>query len=279
MLAFTTRAEKARRRARRLNADGWRYGGLPGLQWEAENARKADRAVMVSIRDDMERHEAFRDYYRACINCGNCTAVCPAFRFIDFAPRIVVQKVMHSRHEPELLYQMVDQYIWACFQCYACWDVCPAHNNPGGLIAIIKEAAVRHGLESTRKTLAPYSRILYKLTTTGTQITPDMHSSVALFRDWGPHKVELAKHLKEYRDAVPVASLAGVTDKSWNVDPRTMDELLIIEKESGVIEMLKSSGKDVGDVVEEAAAEAMARAELPPAAGVASRSDGRDGDE
>ena len=261
MHAFTTKAEKARRRASRLNEDGWLYGGLPGLQWEAENARKADRKVMLSVRDDMERHEAFHEYYHACINCGNCTAVCPAFRFADFAPRIVVQKVMHSRSEPELLYQMLDQYIWACFQCYSCWDVCPAQNNPGGLVAIIKEAAVRHGLDSTRKVLEPYSRILYKLTTTGTQITPDMHSSVALFRDWGPHKAELAKHLKEYRDAVPVESLAGVMDKSWNIDPGTVDELLTIEKEAGVIDMLKSSVPGVGDVVEEAAAEAMERME------------------
>lgn len=101
MPAFTTRAQKARHRARRLNQDGWLYGGLPGLQWEVENARKADRKVMQSIRDDMEHHEAFHDYYHACINCGNCTAVCPAFRFTDFGPRIVVQKVMHSRDEPE----------------------------------------------------------------------------------------------------------------------------------------------------------------------------------
>ena len=259
MRAFITRAQKVRDRLDRLNEDGWLYGGLPGLQWEVENARKADREVMRSIRDDMASHAAFHDYYRSCINCGNCTAVCPAFRFADFSPRIVAQKVMHSHDEPELLYQMVDQYIWACFQCYACWDVCPAQNNPGGLVAIIKEAAVRHGLESTKRTLEPYSRILYKLSVTGTQITPDMHSSIGPFRDWGPHKAELAKHLKEYRDAVPVETLAGVMDKSWNVDQKTIDELLTIEKESGVIDMLKSSAKDVGDVVEEAAAESMAR--------------------
>src|SRR5262249_1766061 len=138
MRAFVTRAQKAGSRLGRLNGDGWRYGGLPWRQWEAENARKADPKLMRSIRDDIESHPAFHDYYRACINCGNCTAVCPAFRFADFGPRIVVQKVMHARDEPELLYQMVDQYIWACFQCYACWDVCPAQNNPGGLVAIIK---------------------------------------------------------------------------------------------------------------------------------------------
>jgi len=252
---FATRAAKTRRRLGRLNEDGWLYGGLPGLQWEVENARKADRARVRAIHAEVKNHPAFHDYYHSCINCGNCTAVCPAFRFADFAPRIVVQKVMHAEAEPELLYQMVDQYIWACYQCYACWDVCPAQNNPGGLVAILKEAAVRQGLDSAKKTLEPYSRILYKVMTTGTQITPDMHSTIGLFRDWGPHKAELAKHLKEYRDAVPVESLAGVHDKSWQVDQRTMDELLIIEKEAGVIEMVKQSARDVGEIVEEAANE------------------------
>lgn len=254
-LRFATRAEKTRRRVGRLNQNGWLYAGLPGLQWEAENARKADRGVVASIHADFKGHVSFPDYYHSCINCGNCTAVCPAFRFVDFSPRIVVQKVMHARAEPELLFQMVDQYIWACYQCYACWDVCPAQNNPGGLVAILKESAVRHGLPSTQKTLDPYSRILYKIMTTGTQITPDMHSSKALFRDWGPHKVELAEHLEEYRAAIPVETLAGVHDKSWQVDQRTMDELLVIEQEAGVIDMVKKSNPDVGDIVEEAAAQ------------------------
>lgn len=258
---FASRKAKLRRRLGRLNADGWSYGGLPGLQWEAENARKASRSLQLSLWADMRRHVAFHDYYRACINCGNCTAVCPAFRLADFSPRIVVQKVMHAPSEPELFYQMADQYIWACFQCYACWDVCPAQNNPGGLVAILKEAAVRHGLDSAKKSLEPYSRILYKVMTTGTQITPDMHSSIAPFRDWGPHKAELARHLKEYRNAVPVESLAGVHDKSWNVDPRTVQELLTIEKEAGVIDMVKRSARDVGEVVEEVAAEAAASVE------------------
>ena len=74
MRAFATRGQKARERLDRLNEEGWLYGGLPGLQWEAENARRADRELMRSIRDDMASHAAFHDYYRSCINCGNCTA-------------------------------------------------------------------------------------------------------------------------------------------------------------------------------------------------------------
>jgi heterodisulfide reductase subunit C len=250
---FVTKQMKTRNRLGMLNEDGWYYGGLPGLQWEIENAKKGDRGVMREIVNELVNDPRFEEFYNFCLNCGNCTAVCPAFRIIDFAPRVVVQKVMAARDEPELLYQMLDQYIWACFQCYSCWEVCPAKNNPGGLVILLKESAVRHGLASAKRALEPYSKILYKIMLTGTQITPDMHSSIAPFRDWGGGKAELAKHLREERAAVPVKTLAEVLDKSWKVDEETMRELVIIEKEAGVIDTVKQTLKDVGEMVEEAA--------------------------
>jgi heterodisulfide reductase subunit C len=181
--------------------------------------------------------------------------MCPAFRFVDFEPRSVVQKVMHAKDEPELLYQMMDEYLWACYQCYSCWEVCPAHNNPGGLVALLKEAAVRNGLESAKRTLEPYSKTLFKVMATGTQITPDMHMLFAPFRDWGPHKAELVKNIRTERQGVPVESMWGVMDKGWRVPKRTMLELFIIERESGVLDSVRNSSKDVVDMVEEAGKE------------------------
>ena len=150
---------------------------------------------------------------------------------------------------------MMDQYIWSCFQCYSCWEVCPAQNNPGGLVAMLKESSVKHGLGSAKRSLEPYSKILYKVMTTGTQITPDMHSSNAPFRDWGGGKADLAKHVREERAAVPVETLAGTIDKSWKVDEKTMRELITIEKEAGVTDMVKQTLKDVAEMVEEAGEE------------------------
>lgn len=252
---YLTKSSRVSSRLGKLNNDGWHYGGLPGLQWEAENARNGDRTVMKEIVDEVTHDARFDEFYHACINCGNCTAVCPPFRLVDFAPRIVVQKVMHAKDEPELLYQMIDQYIWSCYQCYSCWEVCPAQNNPGGLVAMLKESAVKHGLQSASRALEPYSKILYKVMVTGTQITPDMHSSNAPFKDWGGGKADLAKHLREERAVVPVETMANVIDKSWRVDKSTMKELLTIEKEAGVTEMVKKSLRDVGEMVEEEASE------------------------
>src|SRR5579875_177350 len=248
-------AKYARKLVARLNTDGWHYGGLPGLQWEAENARRGDTQLMRKIVDELRSDVRFQEFYHACINCGNCTSMCPAFRFVDFEPRIVVQKVMHAKDEPELLYQMMDEYLWACYQCYSCWEVCPAHNNPGGLVALLKEAAVRNGLESAKRTLEPYSKTLYKVMATGTQITPDMHMLFAPFRDWGPHKAELVKNIRTERQSVPVESMWGVMDKGWRVPKRTMLELFVIERESGVLDSVRNSSKDVVDMVEEAGKE------------------------
>lgn len=248
---YVAKTVKVASRLSRLNEDGWHYSGLPGLQWEAENARRADPKVMRAIVDEVSSDPRFGEFYNSCLNCGNCTAVCPPFRLVDFAPRIVVQKVMAAKDEPELLYQMMDQYIWSCYQCYACWEVCPAKDNPGGLVALLKESSVKHGLQSAKKALEPYSKILYKIMATGTQITPDMHSSNAPFRDWGGGKAELAKHIREENAAVPVETMAGVMDKSWRVDKSTMRELITIEKEAGVIDMVRQSLRDVADMVEE----------------------------
>ena len=116
---------------------------------------------------------------------------------------------------------------------------------------MLKESSVRHGLASARRSFEPYSKILYKVMTTGTQITPDMHSSNAPFRDWGGGKADLAKHLREERAAVAVETLAGTIDKSWKVDEKTMRELITIEKEAGVTDMVKQTLKDVAEMVEE----------------------------
>jgi len=252
---YVTKSVKVTSRLEGINRDGWHYGGLPGLRWEADNARAGDRAVMEEIVKEISGDPRFEDFFHACINCGNCTAVCPTFKLADFAPRIVVQKVMHAKNEPELLYQMMDQYIWACFQCYSCWEVCPAQNNPGGLVAMLKESAVKHGLASAKKALEPYSKILYKIMTTGTQIAPNMHSSIAPFRDWGAGKAGLADRLPDERAALMVETMAGVTDRGWRVDTSTVKELLVIERESGMVDRVKAALKDVGELVEETARE------------------------
>ncbi|MDQ7083349.1 MAG: hypothetical protein Q9N34_10735 [Aquificota bacterium] len=50
----------------------------------------------------------------------------------------------------EVIYDMMHEYIWACSQCFTCWIRCPFVNNPGGLVIIMREVAVRNAFEATK---------------------------------------------------------------------------------------------------------------------------------
>ncbi|MHB8457866.1 MAG: 4Fe-4S dicluster domain-containing protein, partial [Acidimicrobiales bacterium] len=115
--------------------------------------------------------QRFNDYLYGCYECGICVAVCPSARFYDFSPRRIAQAL--ARRDVALVYQQIQEDIWECSQCFSCLR-CPRGNNPGGLITVMREVAVNNGLASAREALEGYSRIIYKIMSTGTQVSPDM---------------------------------------------------------------------------------------------------------
>src|SRR5579875_2812814 len=91
--------------------------------------------------------------------------------------------------------------------------------------------------------------------TTGPQITPGMPMLFAPLRDGGAHQAELVKNIRTERQSVPVESMWGVMDKGWRVPKRTMLELFVIERESGDLDSVRNSSKDVVEMVEDAGRE------------------------
>ena len=81
-----------------------------------------------------------------------------------------------AREDVDLVYQQMQEDIWECSQCFSCLR-CPRGNNPGGIVTIMREVAVRNGLASAKQALVGYSRIIYKIMSTGTQVSPDMLQS------------------------------------------------------------------------------------------------------
>ncbi len=65
----------------------------------------------------------------------------------------------------------------------------------------------------------------------------------------------MVKNIRTERQSVPVESMWGVMDKGWRVPKRTMLELFVIERESGVLDSVRNSSKDVVDMVEDAGRE------------------------
>ena len=176
----------------------------------------------------------FEDVLYGCFECGICVAACPSARFYDFSPRVIAQAV--SREDIELVYALMNDSIWDCSQCFSC-DRCPRGNSPGGLITILREVAVKNGLQTARDALEGYGRIIYKIMSTGTQVSPDMLQPNA-FPDWGHHVNEIADNLEAWRKALPPETLHTV-ETGWAVDEKTIVELYLIWHMTGVMDMIK----------------------------------------
>jgi heterodisulfide reductase subunit C len=188
----------------------------------------------------------FKDYLYGCYECGICVAACPSARFYDFSPRRIAQAL--ARRDIPLVYQQIQEDIWECSQCFSCLR-CPRGNNPGGLITIMREVAVNNGMASAREALEGYSRIIYKIMSTGTQVSPDMLQPDA-FPDWGPEVKDVSENLALWRRALPPETLHTVST-GWDVSDRTLLELYLIWLETGVLDMIGEVDEGLHMILEE----------------------------
>jgi len=188
----------------------------------------------------------FPDYLYGCYECGICVAACPSARFYDFSPRRIAQAV--AREDVELVYQQMQEDVWECSQCFSCVR-CPRGNNPGGVILVMREVAVNNGLASAREALEGYSRIIYKIMSTGTQVSPDMLQPDA-FPDWGPEVKDVSDNLDLWRRALPPET-HHTTSTGWDVDEKTLVELYLIWFHTGALDMIKEVDEGLHMILEE----------------------------
>lgn len=209
----------------------------------------------LQLWEEVKADERFPDYLYGCYECGICVAACPSARFYDFSPRKIAQAA--GREDVELIYEQMNDDVWNCSQCFSC-NRCPRGNSPGGLITILREVAVNNGLKSAQQALEGYSRIVYKIMGTGTQVSPDMLQPDA-FPDWGPDVKRVSDELELWRRALPPETL-HTTRTGWQVDEKTLIELYLIWYNTGVMDMIANVDEGLNlilsDVMEEMLEEA-----------------------
>jgi heterodisulfide reductase subunit C2 len=196
---------------------------------EATLERKTE--LFENVRSDVR----FKDYVRGCYECGICVAACPSARFYDFSPRKITQAV--CREDVDLFWTHLNEDVWNCSQCFSC-DRCPRGNSPGGLITIMRETAINAGLRSAKRSLEGGERVVYKIMSTGTQVSPDMLQPEA-FPDWGPEVKRVSENLDLWRRALPPETM-HTTTTAWEVSDRTLVELYLIWHMTGVMDMIKA---------------------------------------
>jgi len=95
--------------------------------------------------DEIYADPRIRENMNACINCGVCTALCPAADYYDYEPRYV-ERIILMRNADALEELMSSDYIWYCGQCMSCKARCPRQNAPGTVVSALRYWSQKLGL-------------------------------------------------------------------------------------------------------------------------------------
>jgi heterodisulfide reductase subunit C1 len=79
----------------------------------------------------------FEEGLNACMNCGVCTAICPAAEFYNYDPRKIVDTVQ-TKDEEKIIELLKSETIWYCGECMSCKTRCPRGNAPGLIIMALR---------------------------------------------------------------------------------------------------------------------------------------------
>lgn len=100
----------------------------------------------VIVEKDLDPHFAkeIRKYggkdVMTCLQCGNCTGVCPISLKIDYKTRNIIKCCQFGLKKYTLGTQ------WVCATCYRCYEHCPADLNPAEVMIALRHIAIREGI-------------------------------------------------------------------------------------------------------------------------------------
>ena len=99
---------------------------------------------MKSLYNRLCEDVRFVEGIKACMNCGICTAICPAAEFYDYDPRVIVNQVM-QKDDTIIVELLKSDTIWYCGQCMSCKTRCPRNNCPGLVINVLRKLSQELG--------------------------------------------------------------------------------------------------------------------------------------
>src|SRR4030042_6973892 len=100
---------------------------------------------MGKYLDALNKDVRFVEGLKSCMNCGICTAICPAASFYNYDPRLIVN-IVQTRDEEKIEQLLKDETIWYCGQCMSCKTRCPRGNAPGLIICALRKLSQDTGL-------------------------------------------------------------------------------------------------------------------------------------
>ncbi len=134
----------------------------------------------------------FKEGLNACMNCGVCTAICPAAEFYDYDPRKICN-ILLSKDNEKIEELLKTDFIWYCGQCMSCKSRCPRGNVPALLISALRKISQETGLftesEKGRQQYAIYKTVGVNMLETGycvhlDMVDPQLHPEQGKTWEW-----------------------------------------------------------------------------------------------
>jgi heterodisulfide reductase subunit C len=175
----------------------------------------------------------FVEGMKACINCGTCTAICPAAQFYDYDPRQIVNSVQ-KKDEAELVKLLKSETIWMCGECLSCKTRCPRNNTPGYIIQALRALSIETGFfiesEKGRQQLAVKRTVGEHILKYGycvyfDEVNTDMYPEQGPVWDWmRKNRNDLLERLGAKYNKVEAGTLRRIPNESLSDLQKIFDE-------------------------------------------------------
>lgn len=204
---------------------------------KAKGDKHYDKGLIKALHADIRFEEALT----ACMNCGVCTAICPAASFYNYDPRQVCNQVQ-ANDEQQIEDLLKSDTIWQCGQCMSCKPRCPRGNVPGLLIQVLRKVSQETGLfqysEMGRLQYDIVVNIGNNLFETGYCVTPDLmipHNHP----EQGPVWEWVYDNKEDVLERVGAAYGKEEAGACRVIPQQAMDELHAIFEQTGCIELME----------------------------------------
>ncbi|MDG5800768.1 hypothetical protein QA597_10395 [Marinilabiliaceae bacterium ANBcel2] len=173
------------------------------------------------------------------MNCGVCTAICPAATYFDYDPRKICQDIQ-TKDNSIIESVLKSNDIWMCGQCLSCKTRCPRDNTPGYIIQVLRKVSQKTGLfvnsSLGRQQLQIKRTIGHSILETGycvhpKLVKPELHPEQGPVWEWILQNGE--KLYKQCGSNYYKSGEGGVR----KIDKNTLSELHSIMEETGAMEL------------------------------------------
>lgn len=133
--------------------------------------------MIENLVDKLAADVRFQEGLSACMNCGVCTAICPAAEFYQYDPRVICT-IVQSGNIKEIEKLLKGDEIWYCGQCMSCKTRCPRGNAVGMIITVLRKISQETGCftesEKGRQQLAIERAVGQQIVKQGYCVHPDI---------------------------------------------------------------------------------------------------------